>query len=538
MSLDDIKYGKYLTSELGARWADIEEIKESTTLTKINVSDDIYPGAGLPLISSPDHVWVDSSDTHSIVLGSTGSKKTRLFAMPLLNILATGGESFIATDPKGELFAKTSGLVKSKGYKTLVLNLRDLEKSDFWNPLALPYILYHGLHLGSSKSKKVGIRRKKDREVAISMMNDIITALAESQKRNTNDSYFIELASAQALANMLFFIETATIEEAHLYNFANFFANTCDPEETDRIASYCEDGSIADINYKTILTNRKAERTFGNVSSCVSNMLRPFMLQKSLCQVLSKSSFDIRDLYSEKTALYLIVPDEKTTRHFICTMFIKQVYEVLVNEASQRDQQMLPIRVNYVLDEFCNIPKVPDMACMISAARSRNMRFFLMVQSLYQLNEKYKDDAHTIKGNCDNWVFLTSREYALLEEISMLCGNRIYKDANGQLMSHALITTSDLQQFRKDMGEALVRHSRNHPFVAFFTDIDDYNFPKFSSQKMKDNALPKLVRYNVNKVISDIKTKKRPIPFSDEVHGEYRYLDTIKQKSKSDLFDW
>jgi type IV secretory pathway TraG/TraD family ATPase VirD4 len=42
--------------------------------------------------------------------------------LPLINILALAGESFIATDPKGELYDRTSGLVAAKGYQTFVLN--------------------------------------------------------------------------------------------------------------------------------------------------------------------------------------------------------------------------------------------------------------------------------------------------------------------------------------------------------------------------------------------------------------------------------
>jgi hypothetical protein len=40
--------------------------------------------------------------------------------MPMLNIFAKAGESFIATDPKGELYARTSGLMKANGYHIVV----------------------------------------------------------------------------------------------------------------------------------------------------------------------------------------------------------------------------------------------------------------------------------------------------------------------------------------------------------------------------------------------------------------------------------
>ena len=91
----------------------------------------------------------------------------------------------------------------------------------------------------------------------------------------------------------------------------------------------------------------------------------------------------------------------------------------MISVAQEKANGQLPVRVNFILDEFCNLPAIPDMPAMISAARSRNMRFFLVAQSKHQLLRKYGEDADTIKGNCDNWVFLTSKELDLLEEISL-----------------------------------------------------------------------------------------------------------------------
>lgn len=72
--------------------------------------------------------------------------------------------------------------------------------------------------------------------------------------------------------------------------------------------------------------------------------------------------------------------------------------------------------------------QIPDMPSMISAARSRNMRYYLVAQSLHRLCGKYGEDADTSKGNCDNWVFLTSKELDLLNEISELCGYIVTAD--------------------------------------------------------------------------------------------------------------
>jgi type IV secretion system protein VirD4 len=520
---------KNFSSESGACWGDLEVIKNGYTIKRINhLEDDNYSGGGITLMSDGTTSYVDDSDTHTIIFGSTGSRKSRVGAMVLPNILAMAGESFIVTDPKGELYHKTSGLVAAKGYQTIVLNFRNLEQSDFWNPIALPYELYH-----SGKT-----------EEAIALINDLITTLAAPQKTLTRDTYFIDLACSQALANMLFFIDTATPEEANLYSFANFFAATCTVDQTQKLADCVAEGSIASINYKSVLTNASADRTFANVASCVSLMLNPFIVRKSLSQILSRSSFDIGKIGSTKTAIYMIIPDEKNTLHFLATIFIKQIYEALVNQAQQQKDTKLPVRLNFILDEFCNIPTIPEMSSMISAARSRNMRFFLMVQGMRQLEQKYgKGDAYTIRGNCDNWIFLTSREYSLLDELSKLCGDRFITQLDGSEKTRPLISISELQLLKKgrEYSEALIFHGRNHPFVTELPDIDQYKFKYYPPIEMNKHKLPQVTLYNANKVTEEIRNKLRPIVSSVEVYGEEKYWEKPTSKSVNlddDIFDW
>jgi len=522
MKKENFEFIRYIKNEKDARWADIEELKKVThgpfaNITQINVETEECAKAGIPIISDGSTTYVDGGDTHTIIFGATGSKKTRLFAMPLLNMFALAGESFIATDPKGELYDKTSGLVAAKGYKTIVLNFRDLQKSDYWNPLEIPYNTYH----------------KGKTEDAVAMINDFVNALSAPQLEYAKDRYWVDMACSQLLANLLFFTATATAEENNIYNFVDTFFNKSTPEGTRELFECTADSSVAAINFKITLSNSEAEKTFSSVTSTAGSMINAFVIRKSLCQVLSKNSFDIQDLCHSKMAIYIILPDEKTTLHFLVTTFIKQVYETLIREAQKLEDKKLPIRVNFLLDEFCNIPKIADMPSMISASRSRNMRFFLIAQSSYQLRQKYGRDAHSIKGNCDNWVFLTSREEALLKEISFLCG---------ETSRGPLISTSELQRLKKETGEALILHGRNYPFVTELPDIDEYKFKTYPPIKLKENHLPLIERYDVNKVIFDIQAGKRPIPFSAEVYGVERFLeqehdDIMDDLSKSSLFN-
>ena len=503
-------------------WADPDDLKRAPSIRQINVTDKFCKAAGLPIISDGYTTYVDNSDTHTLIFGSTGSKKTRLFAMPLINIFALGGESFVTADPKGELFKKTSGFVADKGHKIIVLNFRDMTKSSAWNPLLIPYQLYHEGNV----------------EEAVSMIIDFLTVLAAPQRNATKDVYFIELGFALVLSYLLFFIETATKDEVTISSFLNFFSTFSSPENAKKLVEYLPEGSVANNNLKGVLTTVSAEKTFGNIASTAFAMFNQFVTQKSLCQLLSDSSFDLRSVGREKTAIYLIVPDEKDGLHFLVSIFVKQIYETLIQEAQKQTSNTLPIRLNFLLDEFGNIPTIPNMPSMITAARSRNIRFFLMTQGLFQLNKKYENEVETFVGNCDNLVFLSSKELALLKYFSSLCGEVIEQSQNGIIITYPLISPSGLQRLKKedDKSDVLILHGRHHPYVSVLPDIDWYGFESKEPIGLKTNILKTKQMYDANKTFNDIDSKKRPMPFSIEVFGKNVYYDKVKKKH--DLFDW
>ncbi len=494
MSNDSYKFIRYNDTQ-ESRWATEAEIKRSGT--RIDLTAEDYPAAGLPLLSDGKVAYVDNSDTHTLIFGATGSKKTRLFCMPMLNIMTKAGESFIVTDPKGELYAQTSGLARKKGYNIVVLNFRDIGKGDKWNPLTLPHEIW----------------KSGDTDEAGMLISDVASAIAAPIKQNSHDRYWGESAEELALAGFYTLMEAGTDEEINMRSFAQIssFGNV---ENIRRLVEYMSEDSIPYINYKSTACI-SAQTTASCIVSTLFGMLRMFSSNDKLCTMLSDTTFALRRIGREKTALYIIVPDEKTTCHFLVTMFIKQAYEILIAEAQKEESRQLPVRVNFVLDEFCNIPRVPDMPSMISAARSRNMRYYLVVQSLHQLKGRYGEDADTIKGNCDNWVFLTSKELDLLNEISDLCGNISTSDGR----SRKLISVSELQRFNKQRGQALIMHARQYPIISELPDISGYSMfgidppvemPAFEAKEFQCMSYKKL--------LDDIKALRRPAPFASDRH--------------------
>ena len=165
-----------------------------------------------------------------------------------------------------------------------------------------------------------------------------------------------------------------------------------------------------------------ADETKQGIIATFKQKIKLFSSRENLSEMLSYSDFDMRNIGRNKTAVFLIVQDEKKTLHPLATIFIKQCYETLIDVA-QESGGKLPFRTNFILDEFANMPPLKDVTTMITAARSRQIRFTMIIQNFAQLNKVYgKDDAETIKGNCNIQIYLGTEDQKTKEEYSKMCG--------------------------------------------------------------------------------------------------------------------
>lgn len=431
--------------------------------------------SGVVLKCENDVLYTDVSDKHTLLFGSTGTKKTRNFCIPTVFSIGSSDESMLISDPKGEIYKRTSGFLFNEGYNIRVINFRDRHSSEYWNPLTIPYRYY-----------KTGNEDK-----AMELLADL-TCQLKGRIHSQKDAYWEEAASNLFFSIVLMIFEIASSENE--VNFASVkkireYISSPQKEEKEIFWDLVEefkDNFFIKGRLDSIQSIKDVEKTLGCVLTTFDTMMQDVFINKSLLSMVSHMSFEYDELYKQKSAFFIIIPDEKTTFHFLASVFIKQLYEYLIDQ-SYITEGKLPIRVNYILDEFSNLPSIKDMSSMISAARSRNIRFFLIVQSLAQLEYQYKEEANTIKSNCSNWIFLPSRETALLKEISELCGE-IFVEGRGY---RPLFSISSLQCLLVDdeYSEALILRNNMRPYVSLVKDFSFYPQSKYDAHIQEINSM-------------------------------------------------
>ena len=490
-----------------SRWLKEKEMKKGFKIYKVGVKDLEAPAGGIVIINDGKNMWVDDSEFHTLVIGVTGSGKTTAVVDPLIYSLCKHGESMIFTDPKGEIYKIHAELLKARGYNIIVLNFRSPSNGNAWNPLTLPYRLHKAGNIDKS----------------VELVDDV--ALNILQDKKASDPFWEKSASDYFSGCALGLIEDAKEEQVNLNSIS--YMTTVGEEKFGAGSNYIKEyfnlkGESSSAYVFASNTINSPTETKGGILSVFRQKIRLFASREQLSEMLSYSDFDMRDIGKEKTAVFMIIHDEKTTYHALATIFIKQCYETLIDVA-QENGGKLPYRTNFILDEFANMPPLKDVTTMVTAARSRAIRFTFIIQNFAQLNDVYgKEDAETIRSNCGNLIYLLTTELAALEEISKLCGE-VKSKKDDKTASQPLITVSDLQKLQ--MNEVIILRNRMHPFrtklkQGFDTDWGDREFGKaeFFEREKKDVQLFDVIDFvkvrKKSKMMEDMNNPKKDSPFA------------------------
>ena len=473
-----------------SRWAKEKEIKEE--LECVEITQKNSKAAGVPIILNDKEMWVDNGEYHSLVIGATGSGKTQTVILPTVHSLAKARESMIITDPKGEIYEKTSNMLRARGYQILLLNFRDPQHGNAWNPMSLPYAMY-----------KAGNQDK-----AIELLDDLALNILYDES-NKNADPFWEKTSADYFSGVaLGLFEDAKPNEININSIS--LATTVGEEKfggSTYIKEYFagkDPNSAASINASS--TIMAPSETKGSILSVFKQKVKLFASRENLSEMLSYSDINLESIGEKPTAVFIVIQDEKKTYHSLVTILLKQIYETLISVA-QRHGGKLPIRTNFLLDEFPNMPPLKDVTTMITAARSRNIRFTMIIQNFAQLDDVYgKEEAETIRGNCGNIIYLITTELKALEEISKMCGEEKSKK-DDKTASTPLVTVSDLQRMKQ--FEVIILRLRKQPFKTKYTPYFKLNWGKtYPPAKYPTRPKREVHTFDIKEFVKNQKKKK------------------------------
>ena len=423
-----------------------------------------------------EKLYCIGDDTHSLTIGATRSGKTRCLVIQSICSLALAGESLVISDPKAELFDYTSEYLKKLGYEVICLDFKNPEKSTRYNLL----------------QPVIDAVREKDMERAEMYAWDITNILVGD---NTSNEKIWENGEKSTIAAAILCVVVDNAKRPEYQNLTNVYWFIAEMSKS-------VGGKSPMSEYMKKLPNKHParalmsiaevapSRTKGSFDTSALTTLRLFT-SRSVYSITHRSDYNISEIGRKKQALFLILPDEKTTYYPIASLMVSQLYELLVRQSDMRGGR-LERRVNFVLDEFGNFTKLNDFTNKLTVAGGRGCRFNLFLQSFEQLTQKYdKETAAIVKSNCQTWVYLQADDKETLQDVCDKLGKyttsayqlssqhgRYVNPSSSHsisLVARELLTTDEIRRISRPNQIVI---SRAHPAMMFAPDLSQWYFNK------------------------------------------------------------
>lgn len=420
-------------------------------------------------------------------VGGSGTGKTYKLVKPAL---MQAYASYVVTDPKGTLLPQTGHLFEKLGYNIKVIDVKDFANSMHYNPFA--YL-------------------KKEEDV-LTLANVLYQNLKGELAGPPLDPTWDNGAILCLSAFISYIWREAPVEEQNISTVMEMFL-ACEIREDDENFKNAIDLLFEDLekeqpNHFSVRQWKTFQIAAGKTAKSILITLGAMMSPLNMDKVRNLMAYD--DLQfdtfgdpEQKTILYCIMSDTDKTFNFILAILFTQMFNVLCNVADIQYGGEMPTPIQFIIDEFANIGKIPQWEILIATIRSRLISAMMFVQTKSQLKAIYKDHAETIIGNCDTTIFLGGKEKTTLKDLEESLGEQ----------------TIDL--FNESETYSQTRSSGR-------------NFNKVA-RKLKSvfelNVMPR------NKCIVEI--SGLPPFYSDKYdtksHPRYKYLSDYDKKNK---FDW
>mgnify|MGYP002326691711 CR=1 FL=1 len=313
------------------------------------------------------------------VYGASGSKKTRAFCVNMILQCAARRSSLVITDPKSELYEKTSEYLRNKGYTVRVFNLVTPSASDSWNCLA----------------------EIEGKELMAQLFCDVVIKNTGSEKGD----HFWDNAELNLLKALVLYVSNNYPPEKQNIGEVYQLLAMSSEKELNALFDVLPVGHPAKAPYS--IFKQSSENVRGGVIIGLGSRLQVFQNQ-DIRNITAYDEIDLELPGQQPCAYYCITSDQDSTFDFLSSLFLSFIFIKLVRYADEQcPNGELPVPVHVLGEELCATGVIPDLSRKISVIRSRRVSLSAVFQNLAGLQNRYPyNQWQEILGNCDVQLFL------------------------------------------------------------------------------------------------------------------------------------
>ena len=446
---------------------------------------------------------IDTGDVHALMIGAAGVGKTAYWLYPCIEYACASGMSFLSTDTKGDIMRNYGNIAKNYGYHISVIDLRNPTRSNGNNLLHLVN-KYMDLYLDDPEQL---VYKAKAEKYAKIIAKTIILSGSGTTDFGQN-AYFYDAAEGLLTATILLIAEFCEPEERHIVSVFKVIQELLAPSNSrgknqfQMLMSLLPDDHKAKWFAGAALNT--SEQAMSSVMSTALSRLNAFLnteLEQLLC---FDTEIDAERFCREKSAIFIIMPEEDPTMFFMISLIIQQLYREILSVADEQGGK-LKNRCVFFCDEFGTLPKIESAEMMFSASRSRRLQIVPIIQSFAQLDKNYgKEGAEIIVDNTQLTIFGGfAPNSSSAEVLSKAMGSRTVMSGSVsrgkdnpseslQMMERPLMTADELKSMPK--GQFVVMKTGFYPMIVHLKLFFNWGITF-------DAEHPYTVRENGNRVI-------------------------------------
>lgn len=468
---------------------------------------------------------IDTSDVHALMIGAAGVGKTAYWLYPCIEYACASGMSWLSTDTKGDIMRNYGQIAKDYGYHVSVIDLRNPTRSNGNNLLHLVN-KYMDLYQASPDQLVYKARCEKYAKI---IAKTIILSGMDAASFGQN-AYFYDAAEGLLTATILLVAEFCKPEQRHIVSVFKIIQELLAPSGKKGKNQFQQLMELLPNDHKAKwfagAALNTAEQSMASVMSTALSRLNSF-LDSELEQILCfDTEIDAEKFCKEKSALFIIMPEENPATFFMISLIIQQLYREILAVADENGGK-LKNRCVFFCDEYGTLPKIESAEMMFSASRSRRLQIVPIIQSFSQLEKNYgKEGSEIIIDNTQLTIF----------------GGFAPQSSSAEVLSKALgsrtVMSGSVSRSKNDPSESLQMIER-----PLMTADELKSMPKGQFVVMKTGFYPMKVKLKLffNWGIQFDEDKPYSVPDQGNRKVEYAekktIMDGIIRKYRPDLLE-
>ncbi len=448
---------------------------------------------------------VDTGDVHALMIGAAGVGKTAYWLYPCIEYACASGISFLSTDTKGDVMRNYGTIAKEYGYKVSVIDLRNPTRSNGNNLL---HLVNKYMDLYKENPEMLVYKAKAEKYAKIISKTIILSGMdAASFGQN---AYFYDAAEGVLTATILLVAEFCKPKERHVVSVFKLIQELLAPTSQKGKNKFQKLMDLLPNDHKAKWFAGSAlntsEQSMASVMSTALSRLNAFLdseLEQLLC---FDTEIDAEKFCNEKSAIFIIMPEENPNTFFMISLIIQQLYREILAVADEMGGK-LKNRCIFFCDEYGTLPKIQDAEMIFSASRSRRLQIVPIIQSFSQLDKNYgKEGAEIIVDNTQLTIF----------------GGFAPNSTSAEVLSKALgsrtVLSGSVSRGKNDPSQSLQMIER-----PLMTPDELKSMPKGHFVVMKTGAYPMKVRLKLFYEWGIAFDEKKPYEVEENANREVKY---------------